>query len=235
MITFIIKICIVCYLLYMIHQVHSMLQYNSNASVQTIQIPHKDKIKDELINKNPLLIIYPENTLNISLSMMNKKIPGYIINDNHKLISLEQLVQSDKIHIIDNQKIVNDYQLKTHYDKIIDVIKDSMTCDITYKLSLHKGAYQSILYKNYRERLLLQSLKGAYNVYLFNPKHEKEIKGADIKSIKKWGIKLEISNDTVLIIPTEWSYFYESTDELLLSKIECDSISTWIFNRLRRK
>ena len=63
MITFILKICIAVYLIVMIQQVHSMIQYNSNATVKTIQIPNKDKINDELKNKQPLLIIYPQNKL----------------------------------------------------------------------------------------------------------------------------------------------------------------------------
>ena len=237
MITFILKICIACYLIYMIHQVHTMLQYNSNATVKTIQLPHKDKITEELKTKNPLLIIYPENNLDLSVSNMNLRIPGYIIKDGKKLISLEQLLQSEVIQITDNQKIIDDYQLNTHCDKVVDLIKDTMTCDITYKLSLYKGNYQSKLYKNYRENLLFQSLNDSYTLYLFNPKHEQEIKGLELNSIKKWGIKLDVAKDTIVVIPTEWSYFYEQTNdkELLLCKIECDSISTWIFNRLRRK
>ena len=101
------------------------------------------------------------------------------------------------------------------------------------------------MYKNYRENLLLQSLNDSYILYLFNPKHEQEIKGLNLNSIKKWGIKLDVAKDTIVVIPTEWSYFYEinndsnvnkeSNKELLLCKIECDSIPTWIFNRLRRK
>ena len=43
------------------HRVHSMIQYNSNAVLKTIQIPDKEKINDELKHKNPLLIIYPDN------------------------------------------------------------------------------------------------------------------------------------------------------------------------------
>ena len=237
MIIFILKICIACYLIYMIHQIHIMLQYNSNATVKTIQVPNKDKIIEELKLKNPLLIIYPENNLDLSMTNMNLRIPGYIIKDGKKLISLEQLLQSEVIQITDNQKIIDDYQLTTHCDKVVDLIKDTMTCDITYKLSLYKGKYQSNLYKNYRENLLLQSLNNSYTLYLFNPKHEQEIKGLNLNSIKKWGIKLDIVKDTIVVIPTEWSYFYEKTNdkELLLCKIECDSINTWLFNRLRRK
>jgi hypothetical protein len=225
----------------MIHQVHSMLQYNTNAIVKTIQIPNKDKVHTELQDKQPLIIMYPENTLTLSLETMNMRIPGYIIKDEDKLISLEQLIHSDTLHILDNQHIIDDYHLTEHHDAVAHIIKDYTSCDISYKLSLHRGAYQSRLYKNDRERLLLQSLCGPYIVYVFNPKHNHDIQGLSNHSIKKWGIKIDMNTDNIVSIPTEWSYFYEtlgeipSETELILSKIECDSIPTWLFNRLRRK
>ena len=40
-----------------------------------------------------------------------------------------------------------------------------------------------------------------------------------MKSIKKWGIKLEVAKDTIVYIPTEWSYFYVCKEELLLLKL----------------
>ena len=91
MITFILKILIAVYLIVMIQQVHSMIQYNSNAVVKTIQIPNKDKINDELKNKHPLLIIYPENKLGYTLDSMNQIKPGYIIQDGKSLLSLDKL------------------------------------------------------------------------------------------------------------------------------------------------
>ena len=67
---------------------------------------------------------------------------------------------------------------------MIDLINSPITCDINYNLSLYRGFNQSKLYKNYREYLLLQSLEGDYSVYLFNPKHENDIKGQEINNTK---------------------------------------------------
>jgi len=221
----------------MIHCVHTMLKYNSNASVKSIQVPNKEKIQEELKSKDPLIITYPENKLHLTIQNMNTLIPGYIIKDGETLISLEQLTNSNTIQITDNKKIVDDYKLKDHYDTIYNLVNTYISCDSSYLLSIYRGSYQSQLHRNYREHLLLQSLHGPFNLYLFNPKHEKEIKGLELDTIKKWGIKLAVPRDTVVFIPTEWSYFYEVKDngELLLLKIECDSIPTWLFNRIRRK
>ena len=235
MITFILKICILLYLVFTIHSIHSMIQYNSNAVVKTIQIPDKEKIISELQDKNPLLIIYPENKLDLTLQNMNTSIPGYIIQDGETLISLEQVIQSSIFNISNNNKLIDDYNITDHCNEISNLIKELTTCDVNYSLSLYKGGYQSPLYKNYRERLLIQALDNSFVIYLFNPKHEGDIKGVELGSIKKWGIRLEVMKDTIISIPTEWSYFYECKGELILNKIESDTLQTWLFNRIRRK
>lgn len=235
MITFILKILILCYLFFTIYSVHNMLKYNSNATVNTIEIPDKDKIKNEIKDKNPLIINYSENQLSLSLDTMNTSKPGYIINDNETLISLDQLLKSEVVRITDNTKLIEDYDIKEHCNSVINLISSPMTCDINYNLSLYRGFNQSKLYKNYREYLLLQSLEGDYTVFLFNPKHENDVKGQEINNTKKWAIKLDMKKDNILFIPPEWSYFYQSDNELILVKVESDSIPTWLFNRIRRK
>jgi len=235
MITFILKILILCYLFYTIYSVHNMLKFNSNASVNTIEIPDKDKIKNEIKDKNPLIINYSENQLSLTLDTMNNSKPGYIINDNETLISLDQLLKSEVVTVIDNSKIIEDYNIKEHCKSVINLINSPITCDISYNLSLYRGFNQSKLYKNYREYLLLQSLDGDYTVYLFNPKHENDIKGLEINNTKKWAIKLDMKKENILFIPPEWSYFYQCKNELILVKTESDSIPTWLFNRIRRK
>ena len=48
-------------------------------------------------------------------------------------------------------------------------------------------------------------------------------------------MELDMKKDTILFIPPEWSYFYQCDNELILVKVESDSIPTWLFNRIRRK
>ena len=231
MITFILKLLILVYLFYMIKYVYEMLQYNTKASLLTLDITNKDKIDVEMKNKSPLVMDYVSKVL--TLETMNYRIPGYIIKDGNALISLEELSKSKSFKIHKNSKLVDDYVLQTHYSDMIGLFSNYLTCGQTNYLSLYRGEQVIPVTKNYRETLVLQPIQGKVIIYLFNPKHEKNIKG--LTSIKKWGIKVEITQDKVLFIPPEWSYFYETNEEVILSHIEMDSYPTFLFNYTRKK
>jgi len=148
-------------------------------------------------------------------------------------LSLEQLHNSDSIKVHKNKKIIEDYHLQTQLSNIENLIENYMTCGSNQYVSLYRGEQTIPLTKNYREYLLLKPLSGKVIIYLFNPKHEKDIKG--VTSIKKWGIKVEVTKDKVLYIPPEWSYIYETNEEVILSHIEMDSYPTFLFNYIRKK
>ena len=235
MITFILKLLILVYLFYMIKHVYEMLQFNQKASLQIIENPDKDKIAYEIKQKCPLLInhLLPESIPDLSIEQMHYRIPGYIVNDNNTLLSLEQLHNSDSIKIHKNKKIIEDYHLQTQFSDIDKLIENYMTCGSNHYISLYRGEQTIPITKNYREYLLLKPLSGKVIIYLFNPKHEKDIKG--VTSIKKWGIKVEVTKDKVLFIPPEWSYIYETNEEVILSHIEMDSYPSFLFNYIRKK
>jgi len=233
MITFILKLLILFYLFYMIRYIHDMLQHKLDASVVTINVPHKDRILEEIITKQLVVVLFPENNLGLSFESMNQKIPGYIIKDGDTLISLDKLLQSDTFSIHKNSNLVKDYQLNEYNSHIYDFFSTSLHCGQSTYLSLYKGNQSISLTKNYREHLLIQSLVGKVVMYLFNPKHEKDIKG--LQSIKKWAIKVILQKDQVLSIPCEWSYFYESSEDVILSHIEYDSYCSFPFNYVRKK
>ena len=229
----ILKLLIIIYILYTIRYITNILQYNSTASIITIHIPNKDKITNELKLKQPLHILFPENKLNITIHTMNKIIPGYIIKDNDSLISLDQLSKSDTIHIYKNKFIINDYNLINHVSDTYDYFNSPFNCGKSSYISLYRGNQSIPLTKNYKEHLLFQPLYGNVTFYLFNPKHETDIKG--VESIKKWAIKIEIKQDHVLFIPPEWLYLYECSDEWILSQTEYDTYFSYIFNYIRQK
>ena len=231
MITFILKLLILVYLFYMIKYVYEMLQYNTKASLVPIDVINKDKIEIEVKNKSPLLMNYLSQ--DFSIDMMNYRIPGYIIKDGEALISLDELSKSRSFKIHKNSKLVDDYVLQTHYSDMIHLFSNYLTCGQTNYLSLYRGDQNIPLTKNYRETLLLHVIQGEVIIYLFNPKHEKDIKG--LTSIKKWSIKVELKEGNLLYIPVEWSYFYESSNDVILSQVECDSYPSYIFNYLRKK
>jgi len=215
----------------MIKYVYEMLQYNTKASLVPIDVINKDKIEIEVKNKSPLLMNYLSQ--DFSIDMMNYRIPGYIIKDGEALISLDELSKSRSFKIHKNSKLVDDYVLQTHYSDMIHLFSNYLTCGQTNYLSLYRGDQNIPLTKNYRETLLLHVIQGEVIIYLFNPKHEKDIKG--LTSIKKWSIKVELKEGNLLYIPVEWSYFYESSNDVILSQVECDSYPSYIFNYLRKK
>ena len=244
MITFLLKVLILSYLIYMIKSVYDMIQYNKNASLLTIDNPNKDNLEPKLLTKCPLLLqqiqqiqqIQHNQPIHLTIEQMDKQIPGYIINEKGTMISLHQLQLSDKISITKQKQMITDYHLTDRLSSIFDLVTTVFSCCKEYSLSIYRGEYRSELMKNYRERLLISPLLGSFTVYIFNPKHEKDIKGLDTQVIKKWGIKQIIHTGLALYIPTEWYYFYETTNEdCLLVHMECDSYSTVVYNYLRKK
>jgi len=211
-----------------------MLQYNEKASLVSIQSVNKDKVELELTHKSPLVLSYPSTT-NITFETMNIITPGYIIQDHGKLLSLEELCNSDSFTIYKNSHIIDDYQLEPHYSNIFTLFSHPLSCGQTNYISLYRGEHTIPLIKNYRETLVIQPILGSIIIYVFNPKHEKDIKGLDIKKIKKWAIKLDMNKDSLLYIPPEWMYFYETIDDVIVSQIECDSYPSFLFNYIRRK
>jgi len=215
-----------------------MINYNKNASLLTIDNPNKDNLEPKLLTKCPLLLQKNEQiySINLTIEQMDQRIPGYILNEKGTMLSLHQLQLSDKISITKQKQMVTDYHLNDTLSKIFDLVTTVFSCCKEYSLSIYRGEYRSELMKNYRERLLISPLLGSFTVYIFNPKHENEIKGLDTQLIKKWGIKLSIHKDQALYIPTEWYYFYETTiEDSLLAHMECDSYSSVIYNYLRQK
>ena len=236
MILFIIKIVIIIYLILMIKKVYDMINYKSDANLINLENPTKEKLEIEITNKSPIKINKIESESNyINLEIMNKQKPGYIINDNESLISLEELIKSKNISIIKNKNIIKDFNFNSSFERINNIIDNVFMCGKESYVSLYKGNYISPLYKNYREYLLIKPLIGKIKMYLFNPKHEMDIKGKISKSIKKWGIPIELTKNTLIYIPTEWYYNYELEDETILLQYESDSYSTYIYNYLRKK
>lgn len=234
MIIFIIKLLILTYLLYAIRKIYDMIQYNKNASLIIINNANKDKLETELDKKCPLYLKGHTN-IELSINTMNHIIPGYIINDRGTLLSLDKLCGSPIINIIKNNKLIEDFKLKDTCSKLNECITNMFSCGKEYYLSLLRGDYTSHLLKNYREKLMITPLQGSLVIYIFNPKHERDIKGNEISHIKKWGIKVHLEKGDSIYIPPEWYYFYETSEDVILIDLESDSYYTYIYNFLRKK
>ena len=225
---------IVVILVLMIKYIHEMITFNEKASLIELTNPSPTKINHESKNKSPIVTNTDSLTaFTMSIDELKHKIPGYMIHENQTIISLDNLCESDKICIHKNQPIIDDYKLNTKYDELFSPYSTYLD-KADYYLSIYRGNTIVELTKNLRNTTIFKPLEGNIVVYIFNPKHEKDIKGLEPKSIKKWGIKIELDTQKTLYIPPEWYYFYELKDDVVLAQIESDNYFTFLYNFIRR-
>jgi hypothetical protein len=229
-----IKFILLCIVAYIIKSIYDLLDFNKDASLITMDVINKERIKLGMSNKNPLVISYPTN-FTTSLEELNQFSPGYIINDKDKLISLELLINSEKALIHKNSSMCKELLVDKSIQPIYDLFKQDLDVNATNYISLYKGDTLINLTKNMNSTLLFKALCGTFTFHIFNPKHENEIRGEQPSKIKKWGIKINVTTDTILYIPPEWNYIYESTEEAILLEINTDTYPTFLYNYIRKK
>ena len=229
-----IKFILLCIVAYIIKSIYDLLDFNKDASLITMDVINKERIKLDISNKNPIIVPYPHN-FTTSLEELNKYSPGYIINDNDKLISLELLINSEKALIHKNSSMCKELLLDKSIQPIYDLFKQDLDVNTTNYISIYKGDTLINLTKNINTSLLFKPLCGIFTFHIFNPKHENEIRGEQPSKIKKWGIKITVTSETILYIPPEWNYIYESTEEAILLEINTDTYPTFFYNYIRKK
>ena len=76
-------------------------------------------------------------------------------------------------------------------------------------------------------------IDGDTELFLFNPKHNSEIKDKQKQSIKKWAHIKELKKGDYVIIPTNWSYFLETHNVCVLYNNKINNIFTLLPNYIR--
>jgi hypothetical protein len=215
-----------------IKYIYDMIQYDSNAQLTIIN----DNPKFITMNmiKSPILMKTTQYDMISSLDSLQKIVPGYMLHDNDKIISLDDLLKSDTITIHRNKKIIYDFELQNYLEKTLSSIKCELLVGADYSLSIYRNNHIIELSKNKRNIFLIKPIVGNITLYLFNPKHELEIINKSLSTIKKWGIKTVISSNEFLLIPPEWYYAYETHNDTILSFIESDTYFTYLFNYIRK-
>ena len=61
----------------------------------------------------------------------------------------------------------------------------------------------------------------------------KDIINKSLSAIKKWGIKITVESNQILMIPPEWYYAYESKLDTIVVNVEADTYVTYLFNYIR--
>jgi hypothetical protein len=82
---------------------------------------------------------------------------------------------------------------------------------------------------------ILSILFGECKVYLINPKHKNDIIGKENIEIKKWAHIKKLEKYDNICIPTNWYYFIESNDKLVIHHLDIDNYFTIIPNFLKER
>ena len=215
--------------------IHDQSMFNPNSDLIQIQDITDQKIRTLKTELNPIKFKIDNLFQEVSLSSLNDKNPGYIINDKNKLISLSSLCsEKNDFSIHENEKIITDLNLSEKMNEIIKYFREPLTSNVHNYLSLYRGKVIVSLTKNTNNTCIFVGLTDNTIIYLFNPKHKNDIVGSpDVNSIKKWGIKVILNKNDILYLPPEWFYAYEVNDETILGKIITDTYLTFPYNYLR--
>ena len=215
--------------------IHDQSMFNPNSDLIQIQDITDQKIRTLKTELNPIKFKIDNLFEEVSLSSLNDKNPGYIINDKNKLISLSSLCsEKNDFSIHENEKIITDLNLSEQMNEIIKYFREPLTSNVHNYLSLYRGKVIVSLTKNTNNTCIFVGLTDNTIIYLFNPKHKNDIVGSpDVNSIKKWGIKVILNKNDILYLPPEWFYAYEVNDETILGKIITDTYLTFPYNYLR--
>ena len=77
-----------------------------------------------------------------------------------------------------------------------------MSCNITHEISIQKGQHFLPLTKNKHNCEYFTQLNGENTFFLFNPKHENDIKQKKNEEIEKWDVKIKLKpGGTIYIQP----------------------------------
>ena len=176
-------------------------------------------------NKNGY--IYECNDFRDISLKLNELIPIYFkidYNYNHNFKDLGYYFKS-KIPLKD---IFYDYnKIKENMNDNFLFYNDSIT---SYKEKISSDVI--LCTHNYN---ILSVLFGECKVYLINPKHKNDIIGKKNNQIKKWAHIRRLEKYENICIPTNWYYFIESDDKVVIHHLDIDNYFTIIPNFLKER
>ena len=218
--------------------IYELQQLNLNASVQQIQSPNSMVLQEKMRDKSPLIVHNLGNKYdifqNISFENLIQQNPGYIINDNNKMISLDIFSKADsQLSIYKNENIIRDFKLQESLKDIFQPFHSNITCNEKYYLSMYKGKNAITLTQNKKNGLVLFQIDCKSSLYLLDPKHKEDILQKENNEIKKWAHKINLEPNLIVYVPPEWYYFYECDESSIISSIDYDTYFTYPYNLLR--
>ena len=216
--------------------IHDQSMFNPNSDLIQIQDITDQKIRTLKTQLNPIKFKIDNLFQEVSLSSLNDKNPGYIINDKNKLISLSSLCsEKNDFSIHENEKIIIDLNLSEQMNEIIKYFREPLTSNVHNYLSLYRGKVIVSLTKNTNNTCIFVGLTDNTIIYLFNPKHKNDILKKNLDIIKKYAHKYYLTKNDTIIIPPNWYYIISNNDNknTILYHIDISNIFTFHYNYLR--
>lgn len=102
-------------------------------------------------------------------------------------------------------------------------------------ITFYKGKTSSELNQCFHNFNILSILSGKCKVYLINPKHKKDIINKENTEIKKWAHIKRLEKFDNILIPTNWYYFIETENKLLIHHLDVDNYFTIVPNFFKER
>ena len=211
---------VIIYIILSVYYLLELQKYNFNGILN--KATNVSEINEILKNLNPILFnkkinIQIEEPLNIGF------------DEEYIPISNYNSSKDNQIYIHKNKRLFQDMKLDNHIINL-QFLNDYDKIPFTYNsVSVYKNV-SSKLYRCCHNYNLIGVINGETTVYLFNPKHKKDIINKSNNKIKKWAHKHFLSKDDILVIPPNWYYIQETPDKVIQYNIDADTYFTFIPN-----
>jgi len=220
-----ILLAIICISILMVKNILDIYKYNDSSKL--IKSNELGDYKNKRIY-DPLLINYTMDIPDIQ-EYINTHPNNYYTNNDNSMVRFSDF-NNNPLFIYKNTKLYDDLKLKDICDKLFDNFINSFSYNRLNSVSIFYKKIESTVMKNKHNYKLIGCIHGEMDIFLYNPKHKKEIKE---KNPEKYAIKTKLKMNQLLYIPTNWYYQFKTDELCVFFDIECDNYFTFIFNEYR--
>ena len=232
---FILQIIVLIYIIFAIYNIIEIQKYNRNGIIIDLSennyITNIDKIKDPYRFLNPILISVEDKSFLFDDFIEKNK--TYLIEDDKNIIKMNKIKDINSLQIFKNYKICDDLSIndKIHFD--LDFLEDILLFHKKTSLSIFKNYHITDINYCRNNINIIYILDGELTIYLFNPKHKKDITNKKLETIKKYAHKYNLKKNNLLMMPPNWYYIEEINNDTLQYHIDCDNYFTFLYNMIK--
>ena len=209
------QIILIVYIVLLFFNILDLKKYNKNGIVRDCETI--EEVIEEIKNLNPIVFKHENDYDFKEFILDNGENMKRVILEEKENISIEN--EKSLLNQIDTEKIPNFYEGK------IPMINNK-------SISIYKNT-QTRVEQCHDLDVAFYVLHGSSKVFILNPKHKEDIKDKENKNIKKWAHIKILEKGDYLIIPTNWYYFFETSEECLMYKSKTNNIFTFVPNFIR--